>query len=145
MPVVAVLDASAVTAFLLREKGSDAVRRIIDAGAVVTATGLGETLATCRRRGHPRTRDELVQDLDAYGLGVEPVTAEDGVEIAFLLDQSDRMRETVEAGQNSGRGSLSLGDAACLAVAKRLELPAVMSDGTWEVIDLGGIKVLPFR
>lgn len=33
---------------------------------------------------------------------------------------------------------------ACLAVAKRLDVPAVASDGTCEVLDLG-VEVLPFR
>ena len=72
---------------------------------------------------------------------VGPLIEEDGEEIAYLLERSDVM--AVKGGNS--RGSLSLGDAACLAVARRMDVVAVVSDGTWEILEVPGLKVRPFR
>lgn len=133
----AVLDASAVVAVLFKERGHEAVVKIIRAGAVVTPTGLAEALTVARRKGHRRSTTELLDDLGELGLMVEPIDVDDAEAMADLLRSSDEL-------QDSRLGSLSLGDAACLAIAKRLGLPAVASDGTWEVLDID-VKVLPFR
>lgn len=134
----AVLDASALVALVMKEKGYETVTKMVKAGvAATTPTGLAEALTICRRKGHKRTRDELAADLAELGLTVEPILKADGVEMAFLLSKSDELPPKV--------GSLSLGDAACLAVARRLNLPAVMSDGTWEHLDIHGLKIMPFR
>lgn len=62
--------------------------------------------------------------------------------MAYLIGKSDDLYS-----KEPRLGRLSLGDAACLAVARRLGLPALASDATWEV--LGGpsdsVRVLPFR
>jgi ribonuclease VapC len=135
----AVLDASALVALTFKEPGHEIIRRLIVAGvATTTPTGLAETLTICRRKGYTRTRDELVSDLLELGLGVEPLVRHDGAEMAFLLARSDDIKDP-------SVGSLSLGDAACLAVAHRLDLPAVMSDSTWEVLDVAGLKIHAFR
>jgi PIN domain nuclease of toxin-antitoxin system len=39
---------------------------------------------------------------------------------------------------------LSLGDALCIAVAERLQLPIAGADQLWETLDLG-VKFLPYR
>ena len=133
----AVLDASAIVAVLFKERGHEAVVQIIKAGAVVTPTGLAEALTVARRKGHRRSTTELMDDLGELGLMVEPIDADDAEAMADLLRRSDEL-------DDPRLGSLSLGDAACLAVAKRLHLPAVASDGTWEVLDTD-ITVLPVR
>ncbi len=38
---------------------------------------------------------------------------------------------------------LSIADATCLAVGRRLDLPVVADDTTWELLD-PGVQVLPF-
>jgi ribonuclease VapC len=136
---IAVLDASAVVALLMKEQGYDIVQRVVKAGAVVPATNAVEALHIARRRGHSRSAEELFEDLEELGVQVEPVGADDVVEAAWLLRRSDE-----EATRNPKLGTLSLGDATCLAVAKRLDLPVVVSDGAWEILDTG-VKVLPFR
>jgi PIN domain nuclease of toxin-antitoxin system len=136
----AVLDASALVAFFHREKGHEVVAKIIDGGAVVTSTGVAEALATCRRKHHPKNRDELLLIISQLGVSIEPVNEEDAAEMAYFLAASDDAAE-----KEPRRGRLSLGDAACLAVATRLELPAVMSDATWEVLNVHGVRILPFR
>ena len=136
----AVLDASALVAMVRKERGAETVEKIIRAGvAVTTPTGLAEALITCERKGYSRSRQDLKDDLLELGLRVEPLLEEDAAEIAFLLSRSD------ELGNDRRIGRLSLGDAACLAVARRLGLPAVVSDGTWELLAVPGLKVQPFR
>lgn len=135
----AVLDASALVALVLRERGHDTVRRIVGAGTVTSATNMAETLAVCRRQGHRQPSDELLADLRELGLEVEPVTEDDCLEIAYLLRRSDEL-----AAEQAASGSLSLADATCLAVGRRLDLPVVMSDSTWAVLEVG-VTVLPFR
>ncbi len=140
--IKAILDASAIVALVRRERGWEVVRQIIAAGAAATTpTGLGEALITCSRKGYRGTRSELAADLGELGLVVEPLIEEDGVEIAFLLERSDALAVK----DAHARGSLSLGDAACLAVAHRMDVVAVVSDDTWEILEVPGIKVRPFR
>lgn len=141
----AVLDASAIVALVLRENGVDVITRIITSGvAITTPTGLAEALITCRRKGYRGSRDELAASLMELGLEVVPMVEEDGVEMAFLLECSDNL--ATGGGPQTGEvGKLSLGDAACLAVAHRLGLTAVVSDGTWEVLNVPGLAIQPFR
>jgi len=143
MPAIkAILDASAIVALVRRERGWEVIRQIITAGTgATTPTGLGEALITCSRRGYRGTRSELADDLRELGLVVVPLIEEDGEEIAYLLERSDAL--AVKGGIS--RGSLSLGDAACLAVAHRMDVVAVVSDGTWEILEVPGLKVRPFR
>jgi len=106
--------------------------------AATTPTGLAEALTVCRRNGHKQSREDLSNGLRDIGLKIESIIEEDAVEIAFLLAKSDALR-------NRKVGSLSLGDATCLAVAFRLDATAVMSDNTWEILGIPGLKIMPFR
>lgn len=140
MEVRALLDASALVAFVRNERGAGVIERIIRARiAATTPLGLAETLITVHRKGYARTRRDLHDDLLELGLMIEPVIDRDAAEIAYLLAQSDDLRS------RPVRGALSLGDATCLAVAARLDVPAVMSDTTWEALDVPGLKIRPFR
>ena len=145
MPTQAILDASAIVALVMRERGFDTVRRVIGAGiAATTPTGLAEALTACRRKGYSGSRDELSGDLHELGLAVEPIVAADAEEMACLFECSDEI--AARAGADAGKvGKLSLGDVACLAVARRLKAVAVVSDGTWELLGIRDLKVLPFR
>jgi ribonuclease VapC len=136
-----VLDASALVALVRREKGWQAILSILGTGtAVTTPTGLAETLDTCRRRGAGISRTEICEFLELLGLGVEPLIAEDAVEIAFIMERAASRKKS-----NSFGGDLSLGDAARLSVGRRLNAIVVFSDNAWESLDLSGIEILPFR
>jgi len=56
-------------------------------------------------------------------IAVEPVTTEDAIEIARLRPLTRKHR-------------LSLGDRACVALARRLGASAVTADGAWSAADL---------
>lgn len=123
----AVLDASAVLAYLNRETGAEVVADLVALGANVSAVNLAEVLSTAADRGVEAER--LLVRLADVGLlqgaiSVEPFTAEDASAVASLR----------AATRSAG---LSLGDRACLALARRLEAPAVTADAAWSELDVG--------
>lgn len=123
-----VLDASGVLALLLDERGADTVAKLLP-HAIVPAPNLTETLYMARRRGHRMGLQELHDHVLALGLTVEPYTDADAVRGAELHAYSDD--------HPSPDGSrLSLGDACCLAVAERLELPVAGDDRAWAALPL---------
>jgi len=122
----AVLDASAFLAYLRDEPGANDVADAIADGAAISTANLAEVLSRAADRGADPQR--LARQLTERGLldgaiSVEPLVAADTAEIARLRPL------TREHG-------LSLGDRACLALAKRLDLPAVTADTAWSRLDL---------
>ena len=116
-----VVDASAVLALLFGETGADLVQSVVDESAISTVNWS----EVCRRsaaRGVDTTG--LRSDVEALGLTLVPFTADDAEETASLWES------TRAAG-------LSLGDRACLALARRLGLPAFTADRAWLDLDLG--------
>lgn len=136
-----VLDASALIALLRREKGWQAVEKIIESGNAVTSpTGLAETFDICRNRKTGMSHTEIWEALSLIGLRVEPIIEQDAAEMAFLLEQADSVSKT-----KKNSGSLSLGDAVCLALGRRLGAVIVASDNFWEILDIPGVQIVPFR
>lgn len=129
-----VLDASALLAWVLNERGATTVDRMLAVGAA-PASVLVETLYRAVEKGHRLPPNQLQEALLEMGLDVEPVTADDVVRAADLIAASRRA---------PGEGSLSLGDGLCIAVAERLELPITGGDQHWETLDLT-VSYLPFR
>ena len=130
----AVLDASAFLAYLQDEPGADVVSDAISDGAAISTANLAEVLSRAAARGHDPQR--LARQLTERGLldgaiVVEPLSSADAVEIARLRPLT---RE---------RG-LSLADRACLALATRLELPAVTADTAWSQLELP-VELRPIR
>ncbi|WP_082399797.1 type II toxin-antitoxin system VapC family toxin [Pseudonocardia sp. EC080625-04] len=124
----AVLDASAVLAWLRAEPGADLVESYLEA-AVISAVNLSEIYQKLAQRGVDA--DRTLRQLRTLGIGVEPVTATDAVTAATLWPV------TRAAG-------LSLGDRCCLALATRLEGPAVTADTAWTQLEVG-VTVVPIR
>lgn len=131
------LDASAVLAWVLHEDGAEVVEQVLAVG-VAPASVMVETLYRAQERGHRSSSSELHDDLMAMGLAVEPVTDADTVRAAALIASSRRARSA------RSDPSLSLGDGLCIAVAERLDLPLVGSDGHWASLDLA-TPYRPFR
>jgi ribonuclease VapC len=117
----AVLDASALVALLNSERGADVVAAHLHA-AVVSAVNWSETYGALRRAG---------VDGDALAEGF----AETGIEVVPF--DADDARATGELSLVTRDAGLSLGDRACLALARRLDVPAVTADRAWLNVDAG--------
>jgi ribonuclease VapC len=124
----AVLDASAVLAWLVQERGAEVVGRYLP-GGVISAVNLSEVLYRGQRLGRDVAR--LPVRLGHLGLRVEAFTAEDALTATGIYAR-DR------------RHVLSLADRCCLATAVRLELPVVTDDRAWTTLDLG-VQAVAFR
>lgn len=117
-----VLDASAIMALHLHERGATAVRRALARGAVSSAVNVAEVLTkSAAADGNP---EKDLRDLLGVGLRAVEFTLEDATVCAALR------RETRERG-------LSLGDRACLALGRRLQLPVLTADRAWAELDVG--------
>jgi ribonuclease VapC len=111
----AVLDSSAVLAWLRDEPGADVVLPLL-ATSVMSAANWSETWQKLDQHGVDAGK--ATQRLRALGMTVEPVTEADAVKAAKLWS-------------SSRAAGLSLGDRCCLALGARLGLAAVTADSAW--------------
>lgn len=110
-----VLDASVLLAYLQDEPGADEVEVELSSGASrCSAVNWSETAQKVLQRGGDW--DLARSLLLSYDLMVEPVSADDAEAAAALWAR---------------RPHLSLGDRLCLALAGRLEVPALTADRAW--------------
>ncbi|MBT6276062.1 MAG: type II toxin-antitoxin system VapC family toxin [Chromatiales bacterium] len=118
----AVLDASALLAYIQHEPGSAIVSTALNDGALISTVNWAEVI----QKAHAARVEiaGLASDLVALGLGLEPFTA-DQAEIAGGL-----------WARTKGRG-LSLADRSCLAVGLDKGLPVYTADRVWVELDLG--------
>ena len=126
--IAAVIDASALLAYLQGEPGSERVTNAIAEGACISAANVAEVLSKRADAGDdPRAlaRTLIGSGLlgNAAALEVVDVGLDDAVEIAALRPHT------------RPRG-LSLGDRACLALATRRRCRAVTADSGWIDLDL---------
>ena len=121
-----VLDASALMAVLHDEDGAEIAIEAIAKGAAISVANWAEVLTKLAERGRDPER-AASETRKAEGarraLMIEPMTAADCVAIA-------RLRLTTKT------QGLSLADRACLALAERLEVPAVTADKEWAKADV---------
>jgi ribonuclease VapC len=114
-----VLDASAVLALLQEEQGADEVEGLLD-GASMSCVNLSEVIQKAEQHGVET--EGLEYDLEALG-------------IEFRDFDASMARPTAELWP-TGTG-LSLGDRACLALAKGSDATAITADGRWIIDGLG--------
>lgn len=129
-----VLDASALLAHLRDEPGADVVAEAIASGAVISTVNLAEVFSRVADRGGDPAK--LAAELTQSGLldgaiTVEPFTSADAIDAGRLRPL------TRDAG-------LSLGDRACLALARRLDAPALTADTDWQGV-AHGVELRPIR
>jgi ribonuclease VapC len=91
--------------------------------SVICSVNWAEVLQKVIARGGKQPQD-VGGDLEFLGLAVVPFTAEDAMTAA----------EMWTVGRQAG---LSLGDRACLSLARRLGLPALTTDQIWGTLSLG--------
>ena len=131
----AVLDASALLAYLGNEPGADVVAEAIAAGATISTVNLAEALTTLATRGADPAA--VVTQLAERGLldgaiTVEPFTTADATEAA-------RLRPLTRS------AGLSLADRACLALARRLVREALTADRAWIGLGLDDVHIRAIR
>lgn len=115
------LDSSALLAFFLAEPGGDSVRPLIGE-AMIASANLCEVATKLIDRGIDP--DAIEEEIGYSSLAVEPVLEVDAFEAAKMRTSTRRL-------------GLSLGDRLCLAVAHRLDIPAVTADRRWAELALG--------
>lgn len=124
----AVLDASAVLAVLQRERGEEAVTPLVGRAAW-SAVNLCEVASKLTDKGIPVPEvREMIQALDLTVHGFDHEAGLAAAELRRFVPQS-----------------LSLGDRACLALARRLRLPAVTAASGWRQLRIDGLVVQPIR
>ena len=129
MSVDCVLDASAVLALIRDEPGGDKVGERVGRAAI-SAVNLQEVAKELMVSGlNEPTARELIGELR---LAVEFHTADDAYAAAALHETT----------KEYGRG---LGDRTCMALAMRMDLPALTTDREWKKIKVKGLALEHLR
>ena len=123
-----VLDASALLALLNDEPGAEIVKEALPQ-AVISTVNLAEVVGKLLGGGMPES--QVIDGLEGLGLHQVSFDVQQAYASGFLRG-STRLH------------GLSLGDRACLSLAKRLGVPALTSDRAWSALDIG-IQVLLTR
>ena len=116
-----VLDASALLALLNAEKGADRVQDLLPQ-AVISAVNLAEVVTRLSAIGMPEA--EIRNTLALLGLETIPFGEEQAYQAGLLYPPTQPL-------------GLSLGDRACLALAKTTTATAVTADRAWGDLDIG--------
>jgi PIN domain nuclease of toxin-antitoxin system len=124
----AVLDASAVVALAHGETGAETIEPLVD-GSCISTVNWSEVARVC-----------LAVDRDPDALRAVLVDAGCRT-IEFTVDDATLAARLWESTRNAG---LSLADRACLALATRLEAPALTADRAWAGLDVG-VEVIVVR
>jgi ribonuclease VapC len=124
----AVLDASALIAFIRREPGADKVAKVL-AGACISAVNLAETLGKMVEHGKPleETAYQIVR-----------------LRIAVIPFDEQQARVAASFWKPTRDVGMSLGDRACLALGLNLSLPAFTTEESWTKCNLG-VEVVKIR
>lgn len=129
-----VLDASALLAYLRDEPSAEVVSGAIADGTVISTVNLAEVFSRVADRGvDPAKLAARLRERGLLGgvITVEQFTVGDAIDAGRLRPM------TRDAG-------LSLGDRACLALARRLDASALTADTAWD--DAGhGVELLHRR
>ena len=126
----AVLDASAIIGLLKGERGASKVAAVV-ADAAVGVINHAEVVSHFVHLGAPIDEIRIM-------LGALPFTIIAADEA--LAWEAGALRATTRA------AGLSLGDRSCLALAKRLGVPAYTADRVWkDVATDAGVKVVAIR
>jgi PIN domain nuclease of toxin-antitoxin system len=111
-----VLDASAILAVVFEEPGAERVADHLP-GALASTVNVAEAATKLLDFGMPEDTVETI--ITALQLTIQPFDLSQAFEVARL--------------RSATRGSgLSLGDRACLALAKQRGLPALTTDKMWK-------------
>lgn len=125
-----VIDTSAVFADLNEETGAEEARRWLR-DAAISAINLQEIVSKALDKGVPAAGIPAL--IEALRLDVRSLDHDLAVAAGLMRDATKRV-------------GLSHGDRACLALARKLGLPAVTADRAWaEIAEEIGVKVVLVR
>jgi len=123
----AVIDASALLAYLGNEKGAEIVEKAIAQGVFLSTINWTEVLSKLSDRG--QDIKSIVMELTSSGLIAGAIEL-----CPFTVDDSQIAAQLRLKTKSLG---ISLADRACLALALRLKLPVLTSDRSWTQLKLG--------
>jgi ribonuclease VapC len=122
-----VIDASALLALLNAEPGSDVVAEALP-GGVISAVNLSEVVAKLCDAGMPEKA--IHQALQPLGIEIVPFDEEQSYQAGLLRTVTQEM-------------GISLGDRACLSLARMLGVVALTADKAWAGLSVGAtVKVI---
>ena len=124
-----VVDTSAIIALINREKGAEIVEKHLDS-SIISSVNFSELLTVLQREVFKDSR-EFFELIKSAFLHIENFDSKQA-EIAASLDKI-----TKDYG-------LSLGDRACLALAKSKNLPVLTADKAWKSLEIG-VKIQLIR
>jgi ribonuclease VapC len=122
------LDSAAVIALLYLEPGYQRVAEVLDKSAI-SSVNLAEIFNKLVQKASAQEVRELLRPLE---LQVE----------GWSEDMAYRSAEFSSFSKSHG---LSLGDRACLTLAKQLRATAVTSDRAWRRLPSLGVRIMIFR
>ena len=126
-----VLDTSAVLAILFREAGQDVVRSALREGALLSTVNFAEAITRLVRDG--MAADRAAAAITALPIGLRELDAQLATDAGALFAQTRPF-------------GLSLGDRACLALARQEGVPTLTGDRVWlQVAPLVGVEVRLIR
>jgi PIN domain nuclease of toxin-antitoxin system len=127
-----VLDASSVIALINREKGCEIVEKYLEE-AIISTVNFAEVISVVNRELFKSEADRVE--------GLKLITDTLPQIIDFDVNQAIISGELDSITKKYG---LSLGDRACLALAKYKNIPVLTADKTWSKLNLG-IKIKLIR
>lgn len=122
-----VLDASALLALLNAEEGAESVQQFLP-DAVISTVNFAEVVSRLSAVGMPE--NEIREALSILALEIVPFDEEQAFHAGFLYPQTKAL-------------GLSLGDRACLALARTEGVTAITADQVWKKLEIGTrVKVI---
>jgi PIN domain nuclease of toxin-antitoxin system len=132
MTVKIIIDTSAIIALINKEKGFEIAEKHISEAAI-SSVNFSEVITVVNR--------ELFTTKEERQEGLKLIK-----DMLINIVEFDEEQAIIAANFNSEakKYGLSLGDRACLALAKHKKLPALTADKTWEKLNLG-VKIKLIR
>ena len=133
-PTAVVLDASALLALVLQERGIDRVEAALRVGGFMTAINWAETLSDLAERG---------ESVDHSVSRVKRIVAEMGSITIGPFDET-HAAEAARLRPATRHLGLSLADRACLALGRRHRLPVLTTHRAWRSLQIS-VKIEVIR
>ena len=127
MKVGAVLDASAMIAWLFNEPGKEKVSAALEYGCLISTVNWCEVIHKCNQRG-------VETDLLYNKLEKKQIL---NVALTIVTLTETLAKATAALFPLTKPYDLSLGDRACIALGQHKQTPILISDTIWGELDIG--------